>query len=217
MISVTKWFSFFMSGVLLGALTMLPACSPKTNQKDCGYLQNVYGERISWKGNIPIQMDIDPSVPPELREGLYSAASRWNAIAGRELIRMNIALEPSQAFRDGRSVIYFSKDWDAGKDSEQGRTSVYWVGDQMQEADIKINNFKFSFYWKNAFVQSITGHQRMDRAVSLESLIVHELGHVLGLKHRDQQGSVMETYLSARTERVDLSSMDRESLSCEYN
>lgn len=213
---MAKWISFFFIGALMGALSLLPACAPKTNQKECGYLQNVYGERISWKGRLPIRMKIDPSVNPELRQAVFAAADRWNIAAGKMIFEISISNEKTLPFRDGHNVIYFSPEWEGGKESEQARTSVYWVGDEMQEADIRINTQKFTFYWREAVSSSTLGQQSLARSVSLESIMVHEMGHVLGLKHRDLQGSVMETYLSARTERTEISGLDRESLSCEY-
>lgn len=51
---------------------------------------------------------------------------------------------------------------------------------------------------------------------SFEALILHEMGHFLGLKHREDGGSVMATYLGAYTNRTDLAGVDSENVRCEY-
>ena len=55
-----------------------------------------------------------------------------------------------------------------------------------------------------------------NRDVHLESLLIHELGHVLGLKHKDSGDSVMATYLSSLTMRNDIPEKDIDDLKCEY-
>jgi hypothetical protein len=96
--------------------------------------------------------------------------------------------------------------WESNKASEQGRTSLYWVGDQIQEADIRINGLNYAFF----------GATVVSGAVSMESLALHELGHVLGLKHNDSSPSVMATYLRLNQDRTQLQGSDHESLNCEY-
>ncbi|MNL56538.1 Matrixin [compost metagenome] len=90
--------------------------------------------------------------------------------------------------------------------SEQARTNLYWIGDQIQEADIRVNASKYSFYWNG------TG----GGSVNIEALILHELGHVLGLKHKDNEGSVMATYLANGSDRTALAPADTTNLQCEY-
>ena len=54
------------------------------------------------------------------------------------------------------------------------------------------------------------------KGVNLESLLIHELGHVLGLKHIDGTSSVMATYLALQVKRESLFAPDKEALACEY-
>lgn len=201
--------------LMLSLFVYLPACSP-TTQKECGFVQNVYNERISWKGEIPVVMSLDQSVPEEYIGAAQAAAATWNAAAGRKLFEIITEKEKSStgAQKDNKNVIYFYNSWEADKTNEQARTSVYWVGDQIKEADIRINAKDFKFYWNQKSDDS--------SAISIESLILHEMGHVLGLKHKDgasgtsDANSVMVAFLSSNTKRIQVAQTDVDSLKCEY-
>jgi len=188
---------------------LLVNCGTKREaQPDCGFVQNVYGERISWKDNSAIPLYVHESFPAALLPGLQKAMSRWDQVLGRTVFRiMQTGYQSPGPIQDGMNVIYWMKAWEASKTTEQARTSVYWVGDQIKEADIRINNKNFTFYLDQATKAT---------DVHLESLLIHELGHVLGLKHRDEAGSVMATYLASQTLRVTISSKDLQDLRCEY-
>lgn len=207
-----KWLLLSLAGIIAGGLA---ACAPKS-QSDCGFVQNVYGERISWKNNLPVQMKIHESVPEEYVAAIKSAARSWNAAAGKEVIQIvDGRAGGAGADRDRVNVISFSSTWDADKLSEQAKTSVHWVGDQIQEADIKINaanntsgSAVYNFYWNE--------HLASGSGVNIEALVLHEMGHVLGLKHKETNGSVMATYLASNADRVKLAATDKDALQCEY-
>lgn len=185
----------------------LQACSPKS-QDECGFVQNVYGERISWKADVPIHIQIHKNFPEEFVGAVNAAAESWNRNLGKKIIE--IVKEryqgSEQAQKDNVNVIYFYKTWEEDRLTEQARTSVYWIGDLIKEADIRING-KFSYYWNQ-------GEKTGD--VNIEALLIHEMGHVLGLKHKDTGGSVMATYLASNTKRNQLAATDMSSLKCEY-
>ena len=202
-----KWI---VVAALITAGFTLNACAPKTPsaQDADGYVQNVYGERISWKGAVPITLYIHESADP-YRAAIESAAKTWEAAAGHKLFNI-VATKltgPILPAKDGMSVIYLMNTWEPELISQQARTSVYWVGDQIQEADMRINA-KFSFYWNQA--------PSTLQAVNIEALVLHEMGHILGLKHRDDDPSVMATYLSSNTNRTNLYPDDINSLKLEY-
>ncbi len=190
---------------------LLVNCGTKRDaqtQKDCGFVQNVYGERISWKDSSPIPLYVHESFPPAMLPALKSAIGRWDQALGRSVFRITqTGYQSAGPAQDGMNVIYWMKTWEANKTTEQARTSVYWIGDQIKEADIRINNKNFQFYIDQPAAPA---------DVHLESLLVHELGHVLGLKHRDEAGSVMATYLASSTLRTAISSQDLQDLKCEY-
>lgn len=206
----------FIMFVLLGAA--VTSCAPKKSE-DCGFVQNVYGQRISWKTSGPIQLYVSSSVPAELKPAIHRAAASWEQSLGRkvfEVIEENSS-SPSQPGRDKKNGIYFLGQWESDRKSEQGRTSVYWAGDEIQEADIRINSADFVYYDqnKNQLVRTTTSGQA-SAGYNFEALVLHELGHFLGLKHRENGGTVMAKELGAYTDRVKLASVDASSVQCEY-
>jgi hypothetical protein len=187
----------------------IQACAPKYKaQDDCHFVQNVYGERISWKKNVPVTLFVHSSFPAKYMGAIESAMKDWEDRIGHPLFKLGGTtggpLEPRQ---DGASVIYWMSAWEADRASEQARTSVYWVGDEIREADIRINDKNFDFFWND---ESSSGK------VHIESLLIHELGHVLGLKHNDTSPSVMGTFLASGTKRDKIPDGDMDALKCEY-
>lgn len=210
-----KWLGTV--AVLSIALT-IQACAPKA-QDDCGFVQNVYGERISWKSDVPVTMYIHTSVPDSIVPAIMRAADTWERTAGRKLF--NIVPQkvsgPANPHQDGQNIIYLLSSWESHKASEQGRTSIYWIGDLIKEADIRLNGADFNFYDNGMTLWTATKPERQaSSAVNMEALILHEMGHVLGLKHKDTGDSVMATYLSSGDDRVSLAGTDTSALQCEY-
>ncbi len=195
-------------GVVIALGFMLQACSPKS-QDECGFVQNVYGERISWKADVPVVMHLHKNFPEIFVEAAKAAAETWNTHVGRKIIEIQSQrfTGPEQAQKDNLNVIYYNSTWEADRPTEQARTSVYWIGDLIKEADIRVNAKDFKFYSDKA---------ENANQINIEALLIHEMGHVLGLKHKDQGSSVMATYLASNTNRVDLAETDKDSLKCEY-
>lgn len=200
-----KWLG---AALLLTSALLIQACAPKS-QSDCGFVQNSYGERVSWKSEGPVTMRIHESVPAEYVAAIQSAADTWERSVGHKLfiIDINRVAGPIAPHKDGTNIIYFMDTWEANRSTEQARTSIYWNGDQIAEADIRVNAKDFRFYWNGG---------KTAAAVNFEALILHEMGHVLGLKHKDSGGSVMATYLPSGVDRTQLSSTDLSDIRCEY-
>jgi Matrixin len=220
--------ALFKTLILTLPLMLVFSCSKneKVSQPSCGFVQNIYGERISWKQADPFKLYISSSVPEELRPPIYRAAATWNKEIGYNLIEIseeNTQLEDNKS-RDNKNVIYFLNEWSSDNISEQARTSVYWIGDQIQEADIRINASDFSYYDQN--YQNLVGsfglkkiNKEVTEGYSFEALVLHEMGHLLGLKHQDTgdpSKTVMSTKLSAYNNRVQLTKQEQDSIGCEY-
>ena len=207
--------SLLISGSLLSQ-----ACSRKLNPEEpCGFVQSNELQRVSWKENFPVRYMIHNSVPQEAYGGIRAAMDHWNLTMGREVFKIEIygiggVNEPRQ---DNVNVIYWMTDWEIDRRSEQARTTIYWTGSRIYEADIRINA-NFPFHYPEEDLVSTQGE--LDRSsiagVDFKSLMIHELGHALGLAHREESTSVMQTTLASGIDRRQLSKTDVDSVMCEY-
>jgi hypothetical protein len=195
--------------LLFSFIWILSGCGKKPqSQPECGFVQNVYGERISWKGYSPVPLYVHESFPAEMIPGLEKAIADWEVTLGHPAFKIvQTGYQSSGPRQDGVNVIYWLKTWETEKATEQARTSVYWLGDQIKEADIRVNAKNFTFYLD----KPTTGAD-----IHFESFLLHELGHVLGLKHKDDSGSIMSTYLASSTVRNHISEADKTNIRCEY-
>jgi len=186
------------------------ACQPKlTPQTDCNFVMSAQIQRVSWKTNLPVKLYVANSIPQELRESIRVAASQWNYKLGKEaLVILEADNAPQAPAQDSVNGIYFMNTWDANKPEEQARTTIHWRGDLINEADILVNAHDHQF--------SPFGQLEANK-IDFTSLMVHEMGHVLGLQHITGQQSVMNPTLSLDTQRFVPYDVDTNSLKCEYN
>jgi len=188
------------------------ACSRRLPpQESCNFVQNPELQRVSWDNHVPVKLYVHESVPVEAYPALDRAINEYNIKlgGGREIFKIiargtSGALDPK---RDGYSMIYWFKSWDSTRKTEQARTTIYWTGSEIFEADIRINAANFSYS---------LGENTNPTEVDFVSLLVHELGHVLGLGHTLTSGSVMNFSLDEGQDRRHLSDGDLTSLRCEY-
>ncbi len=188
-------------------------------ENSCNFVQNSKLQRVSWKDQTPITIFIDESVPEDYYDAILSAIERWERARGRQLFKYGGVVSGGDSpAKDQQSIIYWSDSWGDGTRCssrpsspgacEQARTTVYWMGNQINEADMIINDYGFDFS---------TSEEGESGMVDFESLVVHELGHVLGLSHNEEDaGSVMAKTLANARIRRDPTKEDLDSLSCEY-
>lgn len=199
-----------MTGVILG-VALMQACSLKLPEETaCGFVRNRDAQRVSWISNEPMKLYVDSSVPDEMLPSIQSAADKWNDVSGRTLIQVITGqnIGSATAKQDGVSKIYVLDEWDANRPDEQARTTIFWSGSMMTEADIRINNQDFDYFLGNYTTNSLHVH--------LESLVLHELGHALGLAHNESADSVMQMRLAQGDIRDEVGKEDLLSMSCEY-
>ena len=189
----------------------IQACGRKLEPEEpCNFVQNSQMQRVSWKDRMPVKLYIHASVPTQYYSSIELAVDQWNRAMGREMMRIELTGVSGDNIpkRDGASMIYWLNQWEDDRRTEQARTTVYWTGDRIYEADIRINGEFFSFYGGDG-AESFSG-------VDMESLMVHEFGHVMGLSHNGDKGSVMAVTLSSGTLRRTPGKDDLDSLRCEY-
>lgn len=196
--------------LLIAMVLFLQACGQKLeSEEECNFVQNSLQQRVSWNAQLPVQLYIHSSVPPQYYGAIQSAMNQWDQSFGsRRMFEIaGVISQGTRAVQDGVSVIYWRSQWDGQRSNEQARTTIFWRSDQIQEADIQINDQDFSFSWSDPPTEG---------TVDIESLFLHELGHVLGLSHNRETGSVMATHLASASLRRKPVKTDIDSLRCEY-
>lgn len=231
-----------MSKVLVLVLSLVVVSCAKRPQVAHNFLLNKQQQRISWKFNKPVDMFIhksfynidpdDPSVGEEYIKLVYKAASIWERRVGIRLFNIRESKnhkvqETDEVQADGDSVIYWMKSWDTNRKREQARTSTRWIGAEIIEADVSINNLHHALYDSGCLdndnvvdklcASEIGQEGNTKSKVHFVSLMIHELGHVLGQSHAEETVSVMQPVLRSIEIRDVISGIDADRIIIEYN
>lgn len=180
------------------------------SETDCGFVQNAYGQRVSWKKNIPVTLVIHKSYPTEYRNTLKKAAQLWSDAAGMTLFQFTEESTPEASDKpqkDAINTVHWLQEWPEQQKNLQALTNLYWKNNLLYESDVFVDAKYFNFFIDTA---------QTPQDLHLESLLIHELGHVLGLKHRSTVPSVMWAILEGSAIRNALTAADRSTLKCEY-
>lgn len=211
------WLILFpIAMIFLGCGKQLPSEEP------CNFVVNSASRRVSWV-RMPVRFYVDDTLSDEQYYGIQAAMDVWNAQFDSkvfELIGMTTQLPQPILTKDGKVIadgyngIYIVADeyfTNTAQKDEQARTSLSFRGDYIFEADILIDGSE-NFYIGDEQKTASEG------LLEFKSLMIHELGHVLGLEHIEGPGNpVMQSKLRYGEVRHELSDADFESLACEYN
>lgn len=196
--------------VVFISTTSFMACQPMLAiQTPCDFLLNSQQQRVSWRGNTPIVLHVSPYVPPALMQSIYIAANEWNSNTGLNLIVIDSTPTNSNTpQQDGVNGIYWITSGNQLNINEEGRTTYYWQDTSIFEADILINaqNYSFAPFGSSSSL-----------SIDFTSLMVHEMGHVLGLQHITNAQSVMNPVLNVDTLRYMPYDIDIANVKCGYN
>lgn len=169
-------------------------------EESCGFQQNSLGQRVSWKSNMPIRIKLDSNWPEEWRSPVINAIEKWNSALRKEVVK----LEQSE---NTGSTLEWTKSWPADRSRMQGVTTLTYSGYQILSAKIKINAQDYVYF---------DSDPNAEKKLHLESLIVHEIGHSLGLKHNENKSAVMQPYLLPGVVRSKPTDQEIKDVNCEY-
>jgi predicted Zn-dependent protease len=176
-------------------------------QKQCsGFKMLRPNAPLFWSKRLPVVFAVNADLPSEYIPKINEAMAIWNNEFLTEVFKLNLETTKSNLDirRNNTNTINWITDWTYDS-VRQGSTFLHNVENNIVEADIIINaEYKFA-----------AGLLKSNE-VDLVSLMVHELGHVLGLDHTDDEPSIMKEGLSFGQIHRILSDGDVDNVLCMY-
>ena len=151
----------------------------------------------------PLKFHLDNRFSEPQRQMIRQAMDTWNEAVGFPLLQVTGTTEPSNAegyglVADDVSGIYLKKCWSHTGKMSAVLGSTFWENEtgtpsRIKSVDIVLNDR--DYYLGSGLVTKPDGDPRT--RVDLQSLILHELGHAVGLGHAAKgcQHSVMQPNL----------------------
>ena len=206
-----------------------PHTAKLNSSRNCRFfLKNNLGHNLSQIG-FPVILWLHPDIPEKYIESFYAAAQVWEDRFNIDFFNFRrledespslfhllmsrfLFNEPVKPLGNGRSVIYWDVNWD---DDDRKLDSIlarffprnlgYWI----IESDIHINAKHYRYYTN----VDMANDKVEEGSYHLESTIIHELGHVLGLDDNDNIASVMGPVRI----REQIEEFDYRNIMCEYS
>lgn len=142
-----------------------------------------------WK-NLPIVYSFDPEMSESQKAELQLAMKRWEWAVGKKLFQLQgIAKATGDNFKDLYSSLddginghYLDANWVKTKKPDYVLATTIWNNSPdysaITQADIRFNTENYSI--GDSLVLKASDHREV---VDMQSLALHELGHLLGLAH----------------------------------
>lgn len=158
--------------ILILASLSLAACSGQNSPTYCtgdnAFILNSFCETVRWN-SLPVTMTFDTTVPEDIRIIAMQAASEWEAAIGKPLFVFD-SIETHASENQNIIKIVPEEAW-VGDIDENAKTVYAYQNRSMIKADILIRARVLT-----------TRHGNMNP----HTVLLHELGHVLGLAHDDK-------------------------------
>lgn len=193
-------------------LFLLISCGPRNTSQGManqnltcqGFQKNTSHWPLSWSTEFPIKLTLDQSIPTNFYPDIFNAIITWNEAARIELFSLESRSDDLTPQQDGKNLISWQTVWNK-QENLQASTDLYWNEAQIMEADITLNAQHFR-------IRSNPKEQDLD----FQSLLIHELGHALGLSHAHDENSVMMASLPLGETRRHPSVKDIQNIRCRY-
>lgn len=167
----------------------------------------------TWRsGDMPVAIAFAGevvSIKDDLRALLDVSGRAWSlpsCTSARFVAAESRAFTGSEAENGKNDIVVHTTDWPAPlATGAAGHTILYTLGERIVEADIHLNAKDFTFA-----VGAAPGK------IDLQALLVHELGHVLGIGHSDDTRATMNAGLPSGIAARSLESDDRSAVCALY-
>lgn len=147
-----------------------------------------------WR-DLPIVFRTDPNITEAQRVGLALAMQTWETAVGRKLfdfqgqhtkVTGDTFPDLYSSLKDSVNGHYLDKNWDKTGKSKFVLATTIWDNDPadpaaIKTADIRYNDSKYLF-GDSLLLAAVDAKEVVD----MQSLALHELGHLLGLAHMEE-------------------------------
>ena len=158
---------------------------------------------LAWPYNSSIALRIHEDVPNEFLYDIETVVYLWNRVIGYEFFQLKTDYRDTSALinmPDGVNTIYVGEplasdtEYFFGPDNKRAvakNVRRYLKKNILFETDTYINTADYNFKLDTIHTDVAVYHTEGKHGISLRGILLHELGHALGLEHVPDKKSTM--------------------------